>query len=84
MPAQTLQLRVTLPTQLQEYLQAKADQFGLSMSSYVRNLIINDVKDAEYPLVKASPKTEAAYQKALKERNQGIKVNDIDAYFDDL
>ena len=50
MQAQTIQLRVTLPTELQAYLQTKASRFGLNMSAYVKNLIINDVKDVTYPV----------------------------------
>jgi hypothetical protein len=49
MNTQTTQLRVTLPIQLQGYLRAKADKFGLSLSTYVRNLIIQDVKDMAFP-----------------------------------
>jgi len=80
---QTLQLRVTLPSQLQTYLQAKADKFGLSMSSYVRTLIINDVKN-DYPVRSATLAEEKAYQKALKERPQAIKIHNIDAQFKNL
>jgi len=63
MQTQTTQLRVTLPTRLQGYLQTKASKFGLSLSAYVRNLIINDVQDVDYPIFKASDQVEKSYKK---------------------
>ena len=84
MQSQTTQIRVTLPIELQGYLQAKAGKFGLSMASYIKNLIINDVKDVEYPVMQVSERTEQAYKKALKERDKAIEVTDIDTYFDSL
>ena len=70
MQAQTIQLRVTLPTELQAYLQTKASRFGLNMSAYVKNLIINDVKDVTYPVYQASKQTENLYKESkLAEKN---------------
>lgn len=84
MQSQTTQIRVTLPVELQGYLQAKAGKFGLSMAAYVKNLIIDDVKDVDHPVMKASKKTEDSYKKAMQERSQAIEVNDVDDYFDSL
>lgn len=84
MSTQTTQLRVTLPVQLQGYLQTKANKFGLSLSSYVRNLIINDVQDVEYPVFEASERTEKAYKKAMKEKAHATEINDLDNFFDKL
>ncbi|MEN8253669.1 MAG: hypothetical protein ABFQ62_04830 [Patescibacteria group bacterium] len=84
MSTQTVQLKVTLPIQLQAYLRSKSDKFGLTMSSYVKNLIIDDVKDVEYPVFQASKKTEEAYKKAIKERDQAIEVKNIDEFFASL
>lgn len=84
MQLQTTQIRVTLPIKLQGYLRAKADKFGLSMAAYVKNLIIDDVKNIGYPVMKASTKTEDSYKKAMKERDQAIEVNNVDDYFDNL
>ena len=84
MSTQTVQLRVTLPAELQAFLLAKANRFGLNMSAYVKNLIINDVKDSEYPVKQASAKTEKAYTNALAERNDAVVIEDVGAYFDTL
>ncbi|MBU0978612.1 MAG: hypothetical protein ABIJ03_04385 [Patescibacteria group bacterium] len=84
MITQTTQLRVTLPVQLQGYLYAKAEKFGLSLSAYVKNLIINDVRDIEYPVFQASSRTEKVYKNALQERSQAIEVGDINEYLANL
>lgn len=84
MQTQTTQIRITLPVQLQGYLQTKASKFGLGLSAYVKNLIINDVKDVDYPIFKASKSTEKSYKKAIEERGQAIKVDDVDDFLNNL
>jgi hypothetical protein len=63
MQTRTTQIRITLPIKLQGYLQTKADKFGLGLSAYVKNLIIDDVKDVEYPIYEASEQVEKSYKK---------------------
>jgi len=84
MQVQNAQLRVTLPVQLQSYLQVKANKLGLSLSSYVKNLIINDVRDIAYPSFPTSDLMKKWYKQALKERNQAVEVGDLDEYFNNL
>ncbi len=84
MSTQTIQLRVTLPVELQRYLKVKASRFGLNMSSYIKNLILNDVKDIQTPIMKASEYTENAYQQALKERRSADKVQNLQDFFEKL
>lgn len=86
MATQTTQLRVTLPVELQGYLQTKASKFGLSLSAYVRNLVINDVKDVDLPTFPMSSQTERTGVHALKEYQQGKthKVDDVDTFLDSL
>lgn len=84
MKTQTTQIRVTLPVQLQGYLQTKASKFGLGLSAYVKNLIINDVKDVEYPIFEASERTEEAYKTALQERDRAVEVDDVDEFLNSL
>ncbi|MEO8581693.1 MAG: hypothetical protein ABI425_03880 [Patescibacteria group bacterium] len=40
-----IQLRVTISDELRKLLQEKAESFGLTMSAYVKNLIIHDLKE---------------------------------------
>ncbi len=84
MRTQTTQIRVTLPVQLQGYLQTKASKFGLGLSAYVKNLIINDVKNVEYPIFEASEITEKSYKKAIEERDQAIEINNVDEFLNNL
>lgn len=79
----TSQVKVTLPNQLYFYLKSRADKFGLTTSSYLKNLIIDDVKDLDLPTFPMSEKNETNGQRALKEYRAGKtkKLIDIDAYF---
>lgn len=83
---QTNQLRVTLPDQLQQLLQDKASEYGLSMSSYVKNLIINDIKGVRYPTFKATPMLKDSYRQAKTAEKNGelIEADDLDSYLDQL
>lgn len=80
MQTPTTQIRVTLPVQMQNYLQAKADTFGLSLSAYVRTLIFNDVQDIAYPVKEMSQRSLDALDEALKEAEAGelAEVDSID------
>lgn len=86
MQAQTTQIRVTLPIQLQSYLQAKAGRFGLSLSTYVKNLIIDDVKRAENPPYKLSEQSLIEYKAAKQAEAEGMLVDasDMDKFLNDL
>lgn len=79
MQTQTTQIRVTIPVQLQGYLQTKADKFGLGLSAYIKNLIINDVKDVEYPIYQMSDQAISDLKEAKKDEDSGnlIKADDI-------
>lgn len=77
MRTQTSQIRVTLPVELHGYLQAKASKYGLGLSAYVRNLIIDDVKDVDYPIFEASKRVERSYKKAVQERGVAVEVDDM-------
>ncbi len=78
------QVKVTLPDPLYEYASSKAGKFGITLSSYIKNLILNDVKDMDFPVYQASKKTEASYQKAVQEKNEATEVKNINAFFDTL
>ena len=83
---QTTQIKVTLPNELYLYLKSKAEKFGLSLASYVRHLVINDVKDVDIPVFKMSEKTEKIALKALEDFKRGKthKIDNLDDYFSNL
>ena len=49
---QATQVKVTLPDELYLHLKSKAEKFGLNLASYIRHLVINDVKDIDIPIKK--------------------------------
>ncbi len=80
------QIKVTVPVQLQSFIQGKAAQYGLSMSGYIKHLIIADARDADIPTFPMSKKMEKAGLKAIKEYRAGktIAVSDVGKFFQDL
>lgn len=54
----TNQVKVTLPTELHLIIKSQADRFGLTLSSYIRNLILDDVKKQEVPIYAMNEKQE--------------------------
>lgn len=86
MQTQTTQVRVTLPVQLQGFLQAKASRYGLSLSSYIRNLIIDDVQDVAYPVFEMSDQSLQALKEAKEAEISGklVQTNNIDKLLNDL
>jgi len=83
---QSTQIKVTLPEELYMHLKSKAEKFGLNLASYIRHLVINDVKDIDIPVFRMSEKTEKRGLQALKEHEEGktTKLDNIDEYFDNL
>lgn len=86
MQVQTTQIRVTLPVQLQGFLQAKASKYGLSLSAYIRNLIIDDVQDVEYPVFEMSDESIDALRDAKEAEKSGklVQTNNIDQLLADI
>lgn len=84
MATNVTQIKITLPDPLLAYLSSKAGKFGLTLSAYVKNLILNDVKDMDYPVMPASPQLEKSYQKAIKEKSQAVKIDNLDQFFQAL
>lgn len=85
LPAST-QVKITLPEQLYFFLKSKADKFDLPVSSYIKNLVINDVKDLDFPTFKMSAKNEEIGLKALVDFKKGNirHIKDVDKYLDSL
>lgn len=80
------QIKVTLPDELYLHLKSKAETFGLSLASYIRHLVINDVKDVEIPVFKMTKHTEEIALKAIEDYKAGKtkSLSELDDYFSDL
>ncbi|HTK03864.1 MAG TPA: hypothetical protein VL401_03830 [Alphaproteobacteria bacterium] len=68
---QATQIKVTLPDELYLHLKSKAERFGLGLASYLRHLVINDVKDVDIPVFKMSAEREKIALKALEDYKSG-------------
>ncbi|MDD3888166.1 MAG: hypothetical protein PHN19_05405 [Patescibacteria group bacterium] len=80
----TIQLKVTLSKQLHSLLQKKAQTIGLTMSSYVKNLIVDDIKDLALEEKVVSKQVENNYQEAIENKKQSIKVTNLKETLDNL
>lgn len=86
MVTQQAQIKLNLPLALKEYLESKANKFGIPIAAYVKHLIMNDVKDMQYPTFELSERSEKAYKSALKAQKEGklVSVDNIDKFFKNL
>ncbi len=80
--ASSVQIKITLPSQLQAFAQSKADRYGLTLSTYIRHLVLDDVKDMDMPVFQMSKKTESVVEQALQDYAQGKThpIEDIDTF----
>lgn len=86
MASKVTQIKVTLPNPLLDYLASKAGKFGMTKSAYVKHLIVNDVKDMEYPTYQMSEETEKRGLDALADYHAGKtrEIRDVDEFLDSL
>ncbi len=80
----TIQLKVTLSKQLHSILQKRAQTIGLTMSSYVKNLIIDDIKETNFEEKLVSDRVEIAYEDAKNNKKQAIKIHKLQKTLDNL
>jgi predicted DNA-binding protein len=80
------QIKINIPATMKEYLDSKAEKFGMPIAGYIKHLILKDIEDMDYPIFQASEETEKAYNKAIEEHSNGktVKVKNIDTFFEDL
>lgn len=83
---QATQVKITLPDELYLHLRSRAEKFGLNLAAYIRNLIINDVKDIDIPIFKMSEEREKIALKALEDYKSGKTktIDDLDNYLTNL
>jgi len=85
MYTQQAQIKLNLPLPLKEYLESRADKFGMPLAGYIKHLILKDVSDMDYPIYQASERTEEEYKNAVKERTHAIKVTgSIDTFLENI
>lgn len=76
------QIKISVSKELKSLVQSKAEAVGVPVTQYVKNLIINDVKD--YPIYQASEETEKRAQRAMEELPQLKPIKNLKKYLADL
>ncbi|MDP3973970.1 MAG: hypothetical protein Q8P92_04005 [Candidatus Daviesbacteria bacterium] len=87
MITQQAQIKLNLPLALKDYLESKADKFGMPLAGYIKHLMLKDVEDMDYPTFELSDKSERALKKALKEKDKAITITskeELDKFFKNL
>ena len=73
-----------MPIELKDFLASKSNRYGLTLSAYVKHLILKDVADLAYPTFKASKQVEESYSEAMRNKDKAVVVDDLDGFFDNL
>lgn len=81
------QIKVSVSTELKSLVRSRAQNIGVPITQYVKNLIINDVK--HYPVYQVDEETEKRIGQSLKDLAEGrytvIKSKkELDAHLDSL
>lgn len=79
-----IQVKVSLTSQLYDFLQGQSSQLGIPVTQVVKHMIIEKAQRDAVPTYRASERTEAAYKQAMLEKDKAILVEDLDAYFTNL
>lgn len=78
------QIKVSLPIELKDFLASKSNRYGLTLSAYVKHLILKDVSDLAYPTFNASKQVEESYSEAMRNKDKAVVVENLDEFFDNL
>lgn len=77
MNSQQIQLKISLSDQLNDLLQSKAARLGIPVTQFVKHLIIKEVETEEYPVFKASERTEKRAQEAIRQIDRAVDAKDF-------
>ena len=77
------QIKIRVSDQLNDLLKLKAARLGLPVTQLIKYIIIKDIED-ENPVFTASSQLEKISEKAIKELDKSIEVDDVDDFFNKL
>ncbi len=85
----TTQIRITVPEKLKELVEVIASRYGMGMASYIRHLVVEEIKRFEsIPVRKPSKSTLEAIKRGEEEFRKGkmkkLPLNNLDEFFDKL
>jgi len=72
-----IQLKISLSEQLNELLTTKAAYIGVPVTQLVKHLIINEVKNLNYPTFQMSQSTEKRAQEAMNQIDNAVDASDF-------
>ena len=84
MNTQQIQLKISLSDQLNDLLQSKAARLGITVTQFVKHLIIKDVETEEYPIFRMSERTEKKAEEAMEQIDKAVDVKDVAEFFKNL
>ena len=76
-----IQVKISLTSQLYEFLLGQSSQLGIPVTQVVKHMIIEKAQKDSYPTFRASKRTEESYKQAMLEIDEAIEVDDVDEYF---
>ncbi|HUD09397.1 MAG TPA: hypothetical protein VMR77_01155 [Patescibacteria group bacterium] len=79
-----IQIRVSISQQLGDLLKSKAERLGVPITQLVKHLIIDEVKDEQYPVFKASAVTEKAAMEAMDHIDEAVDIDNVNEFFKNL
>lgn len=77
------QIKISVSDKLNELLKYKANRLGLPVTQLIKYIIIKDIEE-EAPVFTASSQLEKISEKAIKELNKSVIVDDVDDFFQNL
>ena len=77
------QIKISLSEQLNNLLKYKATRLGVPVTQLIKYIIIKDIEE-EVPIFTASSQLEKISEKAIKELNKSVIVDDVDDFFQNL
>lgn len=77
------QIKISVSDQLNELIKSKATRLGVPVTQLIKYIIIKNIED-ETPVFTASPQLEKISEKAIKELDSSIVVDDIDDFFNKI
>ncbi len=82
-----IQLRLSLSSQLYDFLLGQSSRLGLPVTQVVKHLIVEKAQKEEYPVFHASTRTEEAYKEAMANIGKATTIStqkDLKKFFASL
>jgi len=77
------QIKISLSEQLNNLLKNKATRLGVPVTQLIKYIIIKDIEE-EVPVFTASSQLEKISEKAIKELDNSVVIDDIDDFFNKI